>query len=245
VQAGHRRGGIEGGAPGERESQGGEQPADVQPRVRTRHRTPAAKVQRADAQVEQRHHYGGRARREERVGLGGQGPGELGDVVTEVAVQHGVRDPEAWWPRGERGLEPPVAAAEREHQAERNAGEQGAAEQHPLRHRLHDLEVAESPGQLHRADGAVHDVEVADPPGERDEQDDALDEPREVAGREVNLAPRHRGGPGPLRGLDGEPATAHEGDHQGGGGPEEGPPTPRRRHGTTPSARSQSSTSTR
>ena len=146
VQAGHRLGGIEGSGPGERQSQSGEQHADVQPRVRTRHRTPAAKVQRADAQVEQRHHHGGRARREERVRLGGQGPRELGDVVTEVAVQHGIRDPEARWPRGERGLEPPVARAEREYQAERRAREQRAAEQHPLRHRLHDLEVAESPG---------------------------------------------------------------------------------------------------
>src|SRR5207245_5290225 len=91
-------------------------------RVCTRGGAPAAKVQRADAQVEQRDHHGGGARREERVGPGGQGPRELCHIVTEVAVQHGVRDPEAGWPRRERGLEPPIAGAEREYQAERHAG---------------------------------------------------------------------------------------------------------------------------
>src|SRR2546428_14187931 len=165
-------------------------------------------------------------------------------MEAEVGWQTGAGVPEGGGPSGGGGWDPPTAGAEREYQAERHAGEQRPAEQHPLRHRLHDLEIAQSPGQLHRADGAVDDVEVADAPGERDEQDDALDETGEVAGREVDVAARDRGGPGPLPGLHGEPATAHAGDHQGDGGPDEGPPAPRRRHGATPSARSQSSTST-
>ena len=86
VQPRHGLGGIERGAPAKRERETGEQRAQVHPGVRAPVRAPAADVQRSNAEIEQRDHRGGGEGGEQRKPLHAIRPGELGDVVAEVAM---------------------------------------------------------------------------------------------------------------------------------------------------------------
>ena len=151
----------------------------------------------------------------------------------------------------ERGREPPVAGAEREHAADQHAGHERAAEQHAPRHRLHDLEVAEAARQLDGADRPIHQEQVARAPRDGHEQDQSAHQSRDVARSEVGSATRHARRPRPLRGLERDPATSHEQHHQHGRPDGEAPPVARSGHGRilfplpSPWVASQPSTSAR
>ena len=70
--------------------------------------------------------------------------------------------------RRERDVSPPVAGSQREQNAEDETEHESAAEQHLMRDRFHDLEVAQAARHLHRADRAIDDEKVAGRPGHGD-----------------------------------------------------------------------------
>ena len=247
MEAGHHLAGIEPGAPGEGQGQAGEQHAKVPASMRARHRAPAGKPQGADPQIEQRDDDGGRQRGEQREVLAGLGPGHLADVVAEVLAEHGVSDPEVRG-GGRQGRQPPPvpgAPPPGERDPEEQSAAQRHGEQYALRHGFDDLEIAEAAGHLHRADRAVDEVNVNRAPGDGEQQDGESHHPREGPGIEVGVARRHARRPGPLGGLERQPAAADQHDHQNRGGGQQAPAAPRLGHARTPFAASQPSTSAR
>ena len=161
-------------------------------------------------------------------------PGELPDVIAQVPMQQRVGDAEARRTRGEACRHPPIPRAEGEQEAEGEAARQRAAEQHALGDRFHDLEVAEPPGQLHGADGAVDEEHVAGAPDDREQQDQTAHQPCDVVPHDVHMSGGDARGPGPLGGLESQPAPTDQDDDQRGGAGDQPRPPRRTRHGRMP-----------
>ena len=174
----------------------------------------AAHPQRADDAVQQRHN-GERAEcQHQRAILQCRPPGKHAHVVAGVEPQPVVDQPEVRRRRRERDVSPPVAGSQREQNAEDETEQESAAEQHLMRDRFHDLEVAQAARHLHRADRAIDDEKVAGRPGHGRDEGEGLQHQREVAGVDQRRPARKCSVPRPIRRLNGQPPAAHQGDHQ-------------------------------
>ena len=238
-------GGVEHGAPGERQGEQREQQAEVRPGVCVRGGQPAPESQRADPRVQEPHDDGGRAHGRERETPQPLAPRQGPEVVAHVAVQQRIGDAEPDAVRRDRGAHPPVPRAQRQQEAEHEAAGDGAGEQNGLRNGLDDFEIAEPSRQLHGSDRAVHEQQVAGAPPHGREQQHAGDEPREVPRLEIRAAAREPGRPHALRRLKRGPAPSDEYHHQQCDGDQQRPATGGLPHARSLWAASQPSTSAR
>ena len=236
---------IEYRAPRQRQRRGGEQQAEVAPRVCARLREPATEPQRAHAEIQQGDQERARHTRQEQQSVHALKPGEPTDIKAQVPMEQRVDDAEARGTRREARRHPPVARAEGQQEAEGETARERTTEQHALGHRFHDLEITQPPRQLDGADGAVDEEHVAGAPGDGEQQDQPAHQPGDVMPHHVHLTARDARCPRPLGGLEGQPATPHQHDDQRGGAGDQPRPPGRARHGRTPCAASQSSTSAR
>ena len=210
MQSGDGFGGIEDGAPRERQREQREQHTQVRPGVRVRVRQPTTEPQRADPDVQQGDDHGGGAHPHQRELPEPLAPGQPAQVVAQVPLEHGVRNAEDRRAGGERRRHPPVPRAERQEESEHQTAGDRAGEEQGLRHRLDDLQVTEPARQLHRADGAVHEQEIRRAPGDCPDEQQPRHEPGEVPGGEIRAAAEQACPPGAFGCLQGEPASTHE-----------------------------------
>ena len=236
---------VEERTPHERDRQQSKQEPEVRAGVRVGIREPAPEPQPSDPHVEQRNHGGGRAHGEHGERPQPLRPRQPRYVKPEISVEHGIRHTEQRCARGERGVHPPIAGAEREEKPAYQSAPDRAGEEELLRNGLHDLEVAEPTRQLHRADRAVDEQQIRRRPGDGGEEEEARHEAGEVALGYVGAPAGDGGRPGALGGLEGQPAASPEHHHQEPDAQHQRPAASRRLHVLTLCAASQLSTSVR
>ena len=207
--------------------------------------TSATDAQRTDDGVEERDDADRAGGQDEGTMLQGSQPRSNADVVARVMEQLGGRHRlihHTEMRRGcrEHGIAPPIARAQREHDAQRHAHEYGDPEKHALRDCLDDFEIAEAPRHLDRADGAVDDQQVSGEPGDGTDEHQSLQHAAEYAGFDERGAAGEGPVPGALCRFYGQPAAADQRDDQQHGADQVQPATPRSSHTVTPCGRSAS-----
>ncbi len=243
VQTGYDFGGIEQRAPADRRGEAGGEEPEVAAGVGA-HGDPALlDAQRPHAHVQERDQREDEGDCERRVPLLQRLPRQLAGVVAEIALQYRIEDAEARRARRQNRREPVVAGAPRDADAVREPRQDGPEQQQTLRHGLHDLEIAQAPRHLHRADGAIHPPQMRRAPPDRQHEQRDAQQLRQVAGRDVEIAAADRVRPGALRGLEREPTPAHEQRDERHTDDEQ--PGAARLHAAAPAVASQPSTSAR
>jgi len=225
------------------ECETGEQPAEVEAGVVAHSEARSTDAQGPNDGIEQ-HDGAERADYQNQRAILQHGPPrQHADVIAGVLAQDRVGDVEVRRRGRQHRVAPPVVRAEGKQRAEDDAEQNGTGEQRAPRYCLHDLEIAQAAGHLHRADVPIHDQQIAGEPGDGDEENAGLDQAGEITHGDDRIAAGERAVPRPFGGFHGKPASTDQRRHQQPGADQVQPAPARPGHGLTPCAANQPSTS--